>query len=564
MNFLRIKKGIKTAITCSLVIAAVACNKSNNTSIKDLQGPAETGGGDAMRLNMVGMEADLEKTIYERHMLLGNFVEYFYEIIKANPDLGFSHEDAKKYFGSMQSPELLEYFSDEAIEKFLKETDTVQKIIQEVPKLNRPLILKDGPCLAKEGDEIVEREASADYPGQICFSLERLAKTTRYSDLTETIDALLIHELTHKTGIRDEKVAKTGEAIAMLFTKLFQQGYDPNQLQSTINRIRDGKYYFKRKRDALHEMHDEYINKKTALKRRLLENQELVELFALIDTADSFDIAKEAISNYLTTNEINPNDELNQQDFYSLVKAMSPSLREISAEKPYVDYSPINDAFAATEEEKEVKPVVYRPMDKKVIELVKQSTEALVELKKEEIFLPINHSQALYQRLSEFSSFSTDFINFDDGVRSLVLRMSEYMQATYWLFTFSEIINLYNYAFTTEDSNLNDLINSCQEDSLKKIYMKCKVGDYVVNAKKTFDIEEFDRLFAISMRNIDSLLETLEYRQMLYLAFKLKADPEYFSDMDEEGKKWLSLEKAQKYLEENKDSNASLAKVLAK
>ena len=203
-------------------------------------------------------------------------------------------------------------------------------------------------------------------------------------------------------------------------------------------------------------------------------------------------------------------------------------------------------------------------MDKKVIELVKQSTEALVELKKEEIFLPINHSQALYQRLSEFSSFSTDFINFDDGVRSLVLRMSEYMQATYWLFTFSEIINLYNYAFTTEDSNLNDLINSCQEDSLKKIYMKCKVGDYVVNAKKTFDIEEFDRLFAISMRNIDSLLETLEYRQMLYLAFKLKADPEYFSDMDEEGKKWLSLEKAQKYLEENKDSNASLAKVLAK
>ena len=216
MNFLTIKKGIKTAITCSLVIAAVACNKSNNTSIKDLQGPAETGGGDAMRLNMVGMEADLEKTIYERHMLLGNFVEYFYEIIKANPDLGFSHEDAKKYFGSMQSPELLEYFSDEAIEKFLKETDTVQKIIQEVPKLNRPLILKDGPCLAKEGDEIVEREASADYPGQICFSLERLAKTTRYSDLTETIDALLIHELTHKTGIRDEKVAKTGEAIACL------------------------------------------------------------------------------------------------------------------------------------------------------------------------------------------------------------------------------------------------------------------------------------------------------------------------------------------------------------
>ncbi|MEC9283467.1 MAG: hypothetical protein VX642_12190 [Bdellovibrionota bacterium] len=229
INFRRM--GASLVVGLSLVTGSLACKDKNAPSINNEkivvdnpQGPSESGGAIINDLKAKGLydmfnehiaEMDRNAHVYVAHLTF--LLEY---LILAEEKGKEEFEEINQhpiFLQIAQSEEANKVLNPEILLEIAKDLDGGKKMQAALERLDQAKVLIHESCEAKEyvdGKEVrVEKDASADYEDQICFSATRILAKTSISSLSITLRSLFMHELTHKAGIKDEQKAQAIEAL---------------------------------------------------------------------------------------------------------------------------------------------------------------------------------------------------------------------------------------------------------------------------------------------------------------------------------------------------------------
>lgn len=223
--------GLSLVVGLSLVTGSIACKDKNTPSLSNEklvvdnpEGPSESGGAIINDLKAKGLYDMFNEHIAEMdrnaHVYMSDLNAVFEFLILTENEGKEEFEKIKEeplFIQISESKEFNKVLNPEILLEIAKDLDGGKKMQAALERLDQAKVLVHESCKAKEYIEgkyvLVEKDASADYEDQICFSATRILAKTSISNLPVTLRSLFMHELTHKAGIKEERKAQTLEAL---------------------------------------------------------------------------------------------------------------------------------------------------------------------------------------------------------------------------------------------------------------------------------------------------------------------------------------------------------------
>ena len=302
--------GLSLVVGLSLVTGSVACKDKNTPSLSNEklvvdnpEGPSESGGAIINDLKAKGLYDMFNEHIAEMdrnaHVYMSDLNAVFEFLILTENEGKEEFEKIKEeplFIQISESKEFNKVLNPEILLEIAKDLDGGKKMQAALERLDQAKVLVHESCKAKEYIEgkyvLVEKDASADYEDQICFSATRILAKTSISNLPVTLRSLFMHELTHKAGIKDEKKAQAIEALFWFLSVNGVEKYFWN-LSSVDNNFNAVTKYFQ---NILEKVED-LKSKKDTLKSKYIQKVEANPFMKALSATDNVEVQESGLKN---------------------------------------------------------------------------------------------------------------------------------------------------------------------------------------------------------------------------------------------------------------------------